>query len=163
MARPAGRDGASAGVSEAEMRERVVRLVFGGDAGRLEEFCAAIRQALPEATAAVLRGSAVTGTRHGDGAPFDADGPGTSDLDLTLVGDEVVGLYSAFWIPGMNSRPLSDKDPDICPALVPLRRRLMAMVGRPVNIQGTRDWVMFVREHLMGQPFLTLVGRVESA
>ena len=163
MARPAGRDVVRAGVSEAEMRERVVRLVFGGDAGRLEEFCAAIRQALPEATAAVLRGSAVTGTRHGDGAPFDADGPGTSDLDLTLVGDEVVGLYSAFWIPGMNSRPLSDKDPDICPALVPLRRRLMAMVGRPVNIQGTRDWVMFVREHLMGQPFLTLVGRVESA
>ena len=163
MARPAGRDVVRAGVSEAEMRERVVRLVFGGDAGRLEEFCAAIRQALPEATAAVLRGSAVTGTRHGDGAPFDADGPGTSDLDLTLVGDEVVGLYSAFWIPGMNSRPLSDEDPDICPALVPLRRRLMAMVGRPVNIQGTRDWVMFVREHLMGQPFLTLVGRVESA
>ncbi|PYQ16547.1 MAG: hypothetical protein DMF80_04480 [Acidobacteria bacterium] len=163
MARPAGRDVVRAGVSEAEMRERVVRLVFGGDAGRLEEFCAAIRQALPEGTAAVLRGSAVTGTRHGDGAPFDADGPGTSDLDLTLVGDEVVGLYSAFWIPGMNSRPLSDKDPDICPALVPLRRRLMAMVGRPVNIQGTRDWVMFVREHLMGQPFLTLVGRVESA
>ena len=85
------------------------------------------------------------------------------DGPITLVGDEVVGLYSAFWIPGMNSRPLSDKDPDICPALVPLRRRLMAMVGRPVNIQGTRDWVMFVREHLMGQPFLTLVGRVESA
>ena len=162
MARPAGRDVVRAGVSEAEMRERVVRLVFGGDAGRLEEFCAAIRQALPEATAAVLRGSAVTGTRHGDGAPFDADGPGTSDLDLTLVGDEVVGLYSAFWIPGINSRPLSDEDPDICPALVPLRRRLMQMVGRPVNIQGTRDWIMFVREHLMGQPYLMLVGKLES-
>ena len=151
-----------AGLSEAEMRERVVDLVFGGDPRRLEEFCDAVRQAIPENTAAVLRGSAVTGERHRDHAPFDADGPGTSDLDLTLVGDEVVGLYSAFWIPGINSRPLSDKDPDICPALMPLRRRLMGMVGRPVNIQGTRDWVMFVREHLMGQPYLTLVGKLES-
>jgi len=151
-----------AGLSEAEMRERVIRLAFGGDPRRLAEFCETVREALPLDTAAVLRGSAVTGYRHDDHAPFDADGPGTSDLDLTLVGDEVVSLYSAFWIPGINSRPLSDKDPDICPALVPLRRRLMGMVGRPVNIQGTRDWVMFVREHLMGQPYLMLVGKLES-
>jgi hypothetical protein len=151
-----------AGLSEAEMRERLIRLAFGGDPRRLDEFCEVVREALPPDTAAVLRGSAVTGYRHDDQAPFDADGPGTSDLDLTLVGDEVVGLYSAFWIPGINSRPLSDKDPDICPALMPLRRRLMGMVGRPVNIQGTRDWVMFVREHLMGQPYLTLVGKLES-
>jgi hypothetical protein len=151
-----------AGLTEAKMRERVVRLAFGGDERRLDQFCEEIRHALPPDTAAVLRGSAVTGKRHDDGAPFDADGPGTSDLDLTLVGGEVVGLYTAFWIPGINSRPLSDKDPDICPALVPLRRRLMGMVGRPVNIQGTRDWIMFVREHLMGQPYLTLVGKIES-
>ena len=162
MVEQAPGDAVRAGLSEAEMRERVIRLAFGGDSRRLDEFCAAVREALPPSTAAVLRGSAVTGYRHDDRAPFDADGPGTSDLDLTLVGDEVVGLYSAFWIPGVNSRPLSDKDPDICPALVPLRRRLMAMVGRPVNIQGTRDWIMFVREHLMGQPYLTLVGKLES-
>jgi hypothetical protein len=162
MAEVTGSEVVRAGMSEAEMRERVVRLAFGGDERRLERFCEEIRQALPPDTAAVLRGSAVTGKRHDDGAPFDADGPGTSDLDLTLVGGEVVGLYSAFWIPGINSRPLSDKDPDICPALVPLRRRLMSMVGRPVNIQGTRDWIMFVREHLMGQPYLTLVGKLES-
>ena|SRR5438132_6460456 len=153
-----------AGLSEAEMRARVVRLAFGGDARRLDEFCEAVREALPPDTAAVLRGSAVTGCRHDDHAPFDADGPGTSDLDLTLVGSEVVGLFNptGFWIPGIHSRPLSEKDPDICPALVPLRQRLMRMVGRPVNIQGTRDWVMFVREHLMGQPYLTLVGKLES-
>src|SRR5947199_3979682 len=155
-------DEVRAGLSEAEMRERVIRLAFGGETRRLDEFCAAIREAIPPETAAVLRGSAVTGHRHDNHAPFDADGPGTSDLDLTLVGDEVVRLYRAFWIPGINSRPLSDDDPDICPALLPLRRRLMEMVGRPVNIQGTRDWVMFVREHLMGQPYLTLVGKLES-
>jgi len=163
MAEQSGGEVVRAGLSEAEMRERVVRLAFGGDPRRLEGFCAAVRQGIPPNTAAVLRGSAVTGYRHRDHAPFDAEGPGTSDLDLTLVGDEVVGLYHAFWIPGVNSRPLSDEDPDICPALVPLRERLMRMVRRPVNIQGTRDWILFVREHLMGQPYLTLVGKVETA
>jgi hypothetical protein len=153
-----------AGMSESEMRENVVRLVFGGDASRYEEFCEVLRREIPPGTGAVLRGSAVTGVRHGDGAPFDADGPGTSDLDLTLVGAEAVALYrlDGFFIPKVHSRPISEKDPDIAPDLLPLRERLMSMVGRPVNIQGTRDWVMFVREHVMGQPYLTLCGKAET-
>jgi hypothetical protein len=153
-----------AGMSEAEMRDNVIRLAFGGDPRRYEEFCEAIRGEIPSGTAAVLRGSAVTGFRHDDKAPFDADGPGTSDLDLTLVGAEAVAFYrlSGFFIPKVHSRPVSEKDPDIAPDLVPLRDRLMGMVKRPVNIQGTRDWVMFVREHLMGQPYLTLCGKTET-
>ena len=154
-----------AGMTAGEMRMNLVHLAFGGDARRLEEFCQTIRHAVPEETAAVLRGSAITGLRWDDNAPFDADGPGTSDLDLTLVGNEVLELYSplkGFFIPGVHSKPLSDKDPDICPALVPLRTELMRMVGRPVNIQATRDWVMFFREHVMGQPYLTLLGKLEE-
>ena len=65
-------------------------------------------------------------------------------------------------MPGIHSRPLSDKDPDIAPDLVPLRERLMAMVGRPVNIQATRDFVMYLRGDVLGQPYLTLIGRTES-
>jgi hypothetical protein len=148
------------------MRERCIHLVFAGDSRRFEAFCSALAAGVPGDTAAVLRGSAVTGVRHDDGAPFDADGPGTSDLDLTLVGASILELFdpeSGFYIPGTHSKPLSEKDPAISPALVPLRRRLMAMVGRPVNIQGTRDWVMFFREHVMGQPYLTLVGKVSGA
>ena len=114
-------------------------------------------EAVPEAHAAVLRGSAITGTRFVDGAPFDADGPGTSDLDLTLVGADVLRYYSAFWIPGIHSKPLSDEDPDIAPELTPLRRQLMDMVHRPVNIQGTRDWLQHFRGDIMNQPYLTLV------
>jgi len=153
-----------AGMAESEMRDNVVRLVFGGDAGRYQEFCDVLRREIPPGTGAVLRGSAVTGVRHDDGAPFDADGPGTSDLDLTLVGADAVALYrlDGFFIPKVHSRPISEKDPDIAPDLLPLRDRLMKMVGRPVNIQGTRDWVMFVREHVMGQPYLTLCGKAEN-
>jgi hypothetical protein len=154
-----------AGMSESEMRDNVVRLAFGGDARRYDEFCGVLRDEIPPGTAAVLRGSAVTGVRHGDHAPFDAEGPGTSDLDVTLVGAEAVALYKleGFFIPKVHSRPVSEKDPDIAPGLLPLREKLMKMVGRPVNIQGTRDWIMFVREHLMGQPYLTLCGKVETS
>jgi hypothetical protein len=164
MGEEAGGEAVRAGLSESEMRANVIRLAFAGDPGRLDAFCDVLRSALPAQTSAVLRGSAVTGVRHSDGAPFDADGPGTSDLDLTLVGDEILGLYSldGFYIPGVHTRPLSEKDPGIAPDLVPLRERLMKMVGRPVNIQGTRDWIMFFREHVMGQPYLTLVGKLES-
>jgi hypothetical protein len=32
------------------------------------------------------------------------------------------------------------------------------MVKRPVNIQATLDFVMYLRGDLLGQPYLTLVG-----
>lgn len=146
------------------MRARLVELVFGSDPSRLDAFCEAVSAVLPAGTSAVLRGSAVTGVRWKDGAAFDADGPGTSDLDLTLVGSDLLGLYSldGFFVPGVHSKPLSDDDPDIAPALVPLRSRLMAMVGRPVNIQVTRDIVMFLRGDLLGQPYLTLIAKADG-
>ena len=155
--------GARGGLSEAGMRETLVRLVFGGDPRRLDQFCDVLARAVPADTAAVLRGSSITGYRWTDEAPFDAEGPGTSDLDLTLVGNDVLSCYTmgGFYIPGVHSKPLSDQHPDVAPRLLPLRRHLMEMVGRPVNIQATRDWIMFVREHVMGQPYLTLLGRVE--
>ena len=48
MAEESGGEVVRAGLSEAEMRERVVNLVFGGDPRRLEEFCEAVRCAIPE-------------------------------------------------------------------------------------------------------------------
>ena len=150
------------GMTEEEMRERVINLAFDGDVSKFEEFCEVVRQHVPPETCVVLRGSSVTGERYDDGAPFDADGPGTSDLDLTLVGPEILGEYilDGFYLPGVHTKPLSDKDPDIAPNLVPLRERLMGMVGRPVNIQATRDIWMRLRGDWLGQPYLTLIGKI---
>ena len=150
-------------LTESEKRDNVIRLAFGGSRERYDEFCRCVQEAVPEGTGVVLRGSAVTGVRWKDGAPFDADGPGTSDLDLTLVGDEVIHLFkvTGFFVPGIHSRPLSDEDPDIAPDLVPLRQKLMGMVHRPVNIQATRDFVMYLRGELIGQPYHTLIGKPE--
>jgi predicted nucleotidyltransferase len=152
-------------LTEAEKRENVIRLAFDGDPAKLDRFVDIIREYLPENTGVVLRGSAVTGCRWKDGAPFDSDGPGTSDLDLTLVGTRILDYYkvTGFFVPGVHSRPLSDEDPDIAPELVPLRRRLMDLVHRPVNIQGTRDFVMYLRGELIGQPYLTLIDKADDA
>jgi hypothetical protein len=151
-------------MTDEEMRERVIQLAFGGDPQSFQEFCNVLRSELPKDTGAVLRGSSVTGVRWNDGAPFDSDGPGTSDLDLTLIGDEVIGLYKSdgFYIPMIHTKPLCDKDLEIAPDLVPLRERLQAMVGRPVNIQATRDFVRFVREELLGEPHLHLIEATDG-
>jgi hypothetical protein len=153
------------GLSEDEKRQNVIRLVFGGRREQFDLFRRTIKEAVPEAARVVLRGSAVTGHRWNDDAPFDADGPGTSDVDLTLVGPEVVDLFrlTGFFVPGVHSRPLSDDDPDIAPQLVALRRRLIGMVQRPVNIQATLDFVMYLRGDLLGQPYLTLIDEQDTA
>jgi hypothetical protein len=153
------------GLTQEEMRERVVRLVFAGSRSRYDEFCRIVRDVVPEGTTAVVRGSCVTGERWNDGAPFDADGPGTSDIDLTLVGADVIQHFklTGFFVPGVHSRPISEDDPDIAPDLTPLRERLMQMVGRPVNIQATRDIVMYLRGDVIGQPYLVLFEKPQEA
>jgi hypothetical protein len=151
------------GLTDEEKRRNVIRFAFDGNPERFDEFVDVLRSGIPEDTAVVLRGSALTGHRWKDDCPFDADGPGSSDLDLTLVGDKAIGLFNVtgFFIPGVHSRPLSDEDPDIAPPLVPLRRDLMALARRPVNIQATRDFVMALRGDLLGQPYLTLIEKPE--
>ena len=91
-------------LTEAEKRENVIRLAFDGDPAKLDTFIQLIKKYLPENTGVVLRGSAVTGFRWKDKAPFDADGPGTSDLDLTLVGHRVLEYYkiTGFFVPGVH-------------------------------------------------------------
>ena len=152
---------ATAELTTEQKRENVVRLAFGGDRAKFDEFVNMVREAIPPGTGVVLRGSAVTGERWKDGAAFDADGPGTSDLDLTLVGEDVLAFFkvTGFFVPGVHSRPVSDDDPDIAPGLVPLREKLMALVHRPVNIQASRDVVKQLRGDLLGQPYLTLIPK----
>jgi hypothetical protein len=151
-------------LSEQEMRANVLRLAFGGSEERFEAFLRTIREEIPKGTGVVLRGSSITGKRWHDAAPFDSEGPGTSDLDLTLVGDAVIGMFTVtgFFVPGMHSRPLSDDDPHIAPDLVPLRETLMTMTGRPVNIQASREFVQNFRGDVLGQPYLTLIQKSDD-
>ena len=146
-------------LTDDELRERVIQLGFSGDREKFEMFVQALREALPDDVTVALRGSAVIGVRWEDGAPFDADGPGTSDLDLTLVGGDMLKLWDdgAFYIPKLHTAPLNDDTPDSCPSLVPLRRALCRIAGRAVNIQATASWLQFARDVLMDQPTFTLI------
>jgi hypothetical protein len=164
MADPAGDIELQGGLSEHDKRDNVIRLAFGGRRDRFEEFCRLLADFAPPGTTGILRGSAITGHRWKDEAPFDADGPGTSDLDVTFVGNGCLQYFtsSGFFVPGVHSRPLSDEDPDIAPTLVPLRQQLMEMVKRPVNLQASRDIVLSFRGELLGQPYLTLFIKPEG-
>jgi hypothetical protein len=151
-------------MSEEEILGRIISLGFNGDARRFEEFCERLRGGLPKGTGVALRGSVVTAQRWEDGSPFDADGPGTSDLDVTLIGDRVMEFWDtdAFYIPVLHTKPLGDKDPAIAPRLNPLRESLQRFVGRPVNMQATSNVILFARDVLMSQPYFTIIEAEEE-
>lgn len=151
-------------MSDEEILARIIRLGFGGDARRFEDFCKRLREGLPKGTGVALRGSVVTAERWEDGAPFDADGHGTSDLDVTLIGDKVMECWDgdAFYIPALHTKPLGDKDPAVAPRLNPLREELQRFVGRPVNMQATSNIILFARDVLMNQPYFTIIEAEEE-
>jgi hypothetical protein len=152
-------------MNDNEIRQRIITLGFGGDERLFIAFYKKLQQGLPAGTGIVLRGSVVTNKRHEDGTPFDSQGAGTSDLDVTLVGPEVMQMWDAgaFYIPGLHTKPLCDKDPDIAPDLNPLRESLQKMVGRPVNMQATSSLVLYGRDVLFGEPYFVVVPSGEDA
>ena len=152
-------------MSDMEVRARIVTLAFGGDERLFIAFYRKLQQGLPEGTGIVLRGSAITNQRHEDGTPFDSQGIGTSDLDVTLVGKKVMEAWAAdaFYIPALHTKPLCDKDPNIAPSLEPLRESLQKLAGRPVNFQATSSLVLYGRDVLFGEPYHVVVEPGENA
>ena len=150
----------TAGADEQRViRERVIHLVFGGEPRRFDEFIRLIAEATPVDAEVILRGSAVTGHKWLSDEPFDARGPGTSDLDVTFVGGDMVSLFREFHIAGIHSVPFGDAHPFASPGLATLRKQLCALANRPVNLQATASLVQFVRDVLMGQPYLVLLNK----
>ena len=151
-------------MSDEAILDRIVRLGFDGDAQRFEAFKAMLREGLPPGTGVALRGSVVTNEKFKDGRPFDADGPGTSDLDVTLIGSEAMNCWNddEFYIPTLHTKPLGDETPHCAPALNPLRERLQRLVGRPVNFQATSNIILFARDVLLDEPYFVIVEAEEN-
>jgi hypothetical protein len=153
------RDEASDPDGQHQIRERVIQLVFGGDPRRFDEFVRVLSEATPAGVDVILRGSSVTGHKFGSDEPFDGDGPGTSDLDVTFVGGDMVMLFREFHIPGIHSVPLSEAHPFASPPLAPLRERLRALTHRSVNLQASASLVQYLRDIAMDQPYLVLLKK----
>jgi hypothetical protein len=147
------------GLPDEATRARIIQLAFGGNEEHYEQFVAALREVTPPNVEVILRGSAVTGTRWADGEPFDSDGLGTSDLDITFIGRDMLKFWDEFYIPKLHSVPLSDEHPEASRTFAPLRRALCKLAGRPVNLQASAGMVQFARDVLMDHPYVTLVER----
>ena len=146
-------------MSPEQMEARIVRLAFDGDQLRFREFTAKLKAGLPEGTGVALRGSVVTNERYEDGKQFDAGGRGSSDLDVTLVGDKVMEFWNedGFYIPALHTKPLFDGDPGIAPGLNPLREEVQKIAGRPVAFQATANLILYARDVLFNEPYFTLI------
>lgn len=152
-------------MTDQEIRKRIIHLGFRGDENLLQAFSEKLQAGLPPNTGVALRGSVVTNERYEDQREFDADGPGTSDLDVTLIGNEVIKKWNddAYYIPKLHTKPLCDKDPNIAPELRPLREELQKMMSRPVNFQATANFILFARDVLLDQPYFTLIDPGENS
>jgi len=152
-------------MTDSEIRQRIITLAFGGDERLFIAFYRKLREGLPEGTGIVLRGSVVTNKRHEDGKPFDSQGTATSDLDVTLVGKKVMEAWhpDGYYIPGLHTKPLCDKDTNIAPSLNALRESLQELIGRPVNFQATSSLVLYGRDVLFGEAYYVVVPPGENA
>jgi hypothetical protein len=141
-----------------ELLPGTVDRAFGGDPAMLGRFVLTLMTALPVGTKLYLRGSAVMGESYVSHEPFDADGPGSSDLDVVVCGSEVMALFAddGFYLPGINSRPLCDADREVAPSLDGARSRAQALAGRPVSIQAMAEFFLDARSVAQDTPFLPL-------
>jgi hypothetical protein len=142
----------------ADLLKGAIERGFKKDWALFAQFMQKLQAAVAIDTRVALRGSAVTGVNYNTGRPFDAAGPGTSDLDVVLMGEPAIAEWKpeAFYFPNVNTLPLGDDMPDIAPRLNPVRVELQQMVGRPVNIQAMQKWFLDLRSELQGTPYVFL-------
>jgi hypothetical protein len=141
-----------------DLTDGIVRRAFRGDPDVYRQFLAILREPIGHADI-LLRGSAVTGESYRGHDSFDADGPGSSDLDIVLVGRDALQLWipDAFYVRWVNTIPLSDETRWVAPGLDPAREAAQALVGRPVHIQAMARWFLTLRAIVQRQRHVTLM------
>ncbi len=147
-----------ADADDPELLASAVSRAFDGDMQRFGQFVGVLQKGVPAGTQLALRGSVIQGYSYKTLEPFDARGPGSSDLDLVLFGDDAMAAWDAeaFFIPGINTMPLGDESRWVAPSLEPARSAAQAIARRPVNIQAMARWFMDIRSGLQGQPYVIL-------
>jgi len=88
-------------LTDAQVRNRIVRLAFDGDYLRFKEFLAKLKSGLPEGTGVALRGSVITNRRGENGGPFDEKGRGSRCYPCWCGGDGILN-QGRFLYPGIT-------------------------------------------------------------
>jgi hypothetical protein len=142
----------------ADMLRGVLSRGFKDDWVLFSDFMRKLQATIPHGTRVAVRGSTVSGYNYSTGLRFDGAGPGTSDIDIALVGEEVLSAWAeeGFYITGVLTMPLSDDHPEFAPWLNPIRLELERMVDRPVHIQAMPHWLLELRRLLFDMPYLYL-------
>jgi hypothetical protein len=142
--------------SDPQLLTDAVGRAFGGDVDWFGRFVGALQSGVPPATQLALRGSAIQGYSYKTLEPFDAGGPGSSDLDVVLFGDDAMAAWDAeaFFLPGINTMPLGDDSRWVAPSIEPARARAQKVARRPVNIQAMARWFLDIRSGLQGTPYV---------
>jgi hypothetical protein len=142
--------------SDPQLLTDAVGRVFGGDVDWFGRFVGALQSGVPPGTQLALRGSAIQGYSYKTLEPFDAGGPGSSDLDVVLFGDDAMAAWDAeaFFLPGINTMPLGDDSRWVAPSIEPARARAQKVARRPVNIQAMARWFLDIRSGLQGTPYV---------
>jgi hypothetical protein len=139
-----------------ELLAQAIQRAFDGDADRFGKFVTTLQQGVPAGTQLALRGSLIQGYSYDTQEPFDSRGPGTSDLDVVLFGEAAMAAWDAdaFFMPGVNTLPLSDASAWVAPSLEPARRAAQIIARRPVSIQAMAKWFLDLRSGLQGTPYV---------
>ena len=142
--------------ADPELLAQAVQRAFDGDTDRFGQFVTTLQRGVPVGTQLALRGSVIQGYSYTTQKPFDARGPGTSDLDVVLFGDAAMAAWDpdAFFMPGVNTLPLSDAATWVAPSIEPARREAQTIAGRPVSIQAMAQWFLDLRSGVQGTPYV---------
>jgi hypothetical protein len=140
--------------------DELLARAFAGEPGAFWRFVAILQSAAPPGSGVATRGSAVEGERYGTGEAFDADGHGTSDVDVVLLGDEAMAAWEpeAFYLRGVNTWPLDDARRWVAPALEQARSAAQALIGRPVAVQAMARWFLDLRSAVQSTRYVPVDG-----
>lgn len=142
--------------ADPELLAQAVQRAFDGDTDRFGTFVTTLQRGVPAGTQLALRGSVIQGYSYATQEPFDARGPRTSDLDVVLFGDAAMAAWDpeAFFMPGVNTLPLSDASAWVAPSIEPARREAQTIAARPVSIQAMAQWFLDLRSGVQGTPYV---------
>jgi len=138
-----------------------IERAFQGNYDQYKAFLDTLNSGLPRNSSVFVRGSSITGYNWRTGKVFDAFGVGSSDLDIVLVGHEIINYWKPenFIIPLHYTKKLIQETAQASLKLSLLQNQLEYISQREVNIQGASGIYLTLRLFLQDIHYLKLLQK----